>query len=190
MASLPRQSALRSLAAFSSGMPLAAQWVAFPPHRSRSLRPLLPISLDEPPDNHHTHTILIQIPVPVAAQSWALWEGGRSCPPAAPAPCRLGSPLSAEGRPGSPLAGDLGLAARHSASLPGGGSSTCLGPSSRDPPRPLRTPTCYARPCPPARPAPHLASPGTPPASGSGSPRRASPLRRPPPPAAATWAAS
>lgn len=70
MASLPRQSALRSLAALSSGMPLAAQWAACPPHRSRSLRPLLPISLDEPPDDHHPHTMLIQIPVPIAAQSW------------------------------------------------------------------------------------------------------------------------
>lgn len=34
--------------------------------------------------------------------------------------------------------------------------------------------------------SPHLASTGTPPASGFGSPRRASPPRRPPPPAAAT----
>lgn len=49
-----------------------------------------------------------------------------------------------------------------SSSLPGGGSSTCLGPSSRDSPRPLRTPTCYSRQCPPASPGPEHRSAASP----------------------------
>lgn len=147
---------------------------------------------------------LIQIPVPIAAHDWGFPEPFGRDERVSVRALKLHqlhadsgplSPWRANGAALRPGTSRVQLASP--ASLPGGGSSTCLGPSSPDssvPPAEAHL-AIPGNAYPPARPRrtarlPHLASPGTPPASGSGSPRRASPRRRPPPPAAATWAAS
>lgn len=123
-ASLSKLSVLRSLAALGSGTP-ATQY--------RELLSLLiipgvsfhfcPSPLDEPlppPRPPPPQRILCPGAANSNSSPHRCTHGAfqddlqemSSCPPAAPAPCRLGAPLPAEGRRGSPLASDLARAAR------------------------------------------------------------------------------